>query len=118
MLIEDYSPVIELSRDTVFDLASRYSARKYREKIYKLLESGHRKVYVDFDNVVSATHSFIDGQPNLFGELIAVNFTFDVDKRDLFLESVKFINANENIRVSIHKAILIRKMSMTNEWKE
>lgn len=77
MLTEDYSPVIFLADCQVSDLASRHTARKFREKIYSLLDLGHKKVYVDFDNVVSTTQSFID-------ELIAVNFTFDVEKKICF----------------------------------
>jgi hypothetical protein len=110
MVTEDHSPVIKLSEDNLSDLATRYSARKYREEIYKLLDSGHKNVYVDFENIVSATHSFID-------ELIAVNLTFKIDKRSMFFESVKFINVNECISVSIHESILIRKMSLTNHFK-
>lgn len=107
MLTKEYSPVIFLADCQVSDLASRHTARKFREKIYSLLDLGYKNVFVDFDNVISATHSFID-------ELIAVNITFDNDKKDKFFESIKLINVNECIGVSIQKAILIRKMSLTD----
>lgn len=101
---------ISLADCQVSVLASRHTARKYRDKIYYLLDLGYKNVFVDFDNVISATHSFID-------ELIAVNITFDNDKKDKFFESVKLINVNDCIADSIQKAILIRKMSLTNHFK-
>lgn len=81
-------------------LASRYSARQYRDQLDQYIAEGHQKVYIDLAEVEFISGSFADES------IACLSLKYGIDK---VVHSIKLINANEFCKNGIARALLERK---------
>ena len=81
-------------------LASRSSARWYRDQLDQYIAAGCEKVYIDLAGVDFISGSFADES------IACLSLKYGIDK---IINSIKLINANDFCKNGIARALLERK---------